>query len=62
MDLVVSAFGFRNLANYDAGLREIFRVLKPQEKSAYSISANLADLWANFMPSTFATFCRAWVL
>ncbi len=30
MDLVVSSFGFRNLANYDAGLREIFRVLKPQ--------------------------------
>jgi demethylmenaquinone methyltransferase / 2-methoxy-6-polyprenyl-1,4-benzoquinol methylase len=29
MDLVVSAFGFRNLANYRAGLREIFRVLKP---------------------------------
>jgi demethylmenaquinone methyltransferase / 2-methoxy-6-polyprenyl-1,4-benzoquinol methylase len=27
---VVSSFGFRNLANYDAGLREIFRVLKPQ--------------------------------
>ena len=30
VDLVVSAFGFRNLSNYDAGLREIFRVLKPQ--------------------------------
>ena len=29
MDLVVSAFGFRNLANYEAGLNEIFRVLKP---------------------------------
>jgi demethylmenaquinone methyltransferase / 2-methoxy-6-polyprenyl-1,4-benzoquinol methylase len=29
LDLVVSAFGFRNLANYDAGLREIFRVLRP---------------------------------
>jgi len=28
-DLVISAFGFRNLANYDAGLREIFRVLRP---------------------------------
>ena len=28
VDLVVSAFGFRNLANYDAGLREIHRVLK----------------------------------
>ena len=28
-DLVVSAFGFRNLADYTAGLREIRRVLKP---------------------------------
>jgi demethylmenaquinone methyltransferase / 2-methoxy-6-polyprenyl-1,4-benzoquinol methylase len=27
-DLITSAFGFRNLANYDAGLREIHRVLK----------------------------------
>jgi demethylmenaquinone methyltransferase/2-methoxy-6-polyprenyl-1,4-benzoquinol methylase len=27
-DLVTSAFGFRNLANYDAGLREIIRVLR----------------------------------
>ncbi len=27
-DLVTSAFGFRNLADYDAGLREIVRVLK----------------------------------
>lgn len=29
IDLVVSAFGFRNLANYDTGLHEIRRVLKP---------------------------------
>jgi demethylmenaquinone methyltransferase / 2-methoxy-6-polyprenyl-1,4-benzoquinol methylase len=28
-DLVTSAFGFRNLANYEAGLREIRRILKP---------------------------------
>src|SRR5207302_6768229 len=28
-DLVISAFGFRNLADYDAGLREIVRVLRP---------------------------------
>jgi demethylmenaquinone methyltransferase / 2-methoxy-6-polyprenyl-1,4-benzoquinol methylase len=28
-DLVTSAFGFRNLANYEAGLREIYRILKP---------------------------------
>jgi demethylmenaquinone methyltransferase/2-methoxy-6-polyprenyl-1,4-benzoquinol methylase len=27
-DLVTSAFGFRNLADYDAGLNEIFRVLR----------------------------------
>jgi len=27
-DLVVSAFGFRNLTNYEAGLREIYRVLR----------------------------------
>jgi demethylmenaquinone methyltransferase / 2-methoxy-6-polyprenyl-1,4-benzoquinol methylase len=28
-DLVTSAFGFRNLVNYESGLREIARVLKP---------------------------------
>jgi demethylmenaquinone methyltransferase/2-methoxy-6-polyprenyl-1,4-benzoquinol methylase len=28
-DLVTSAFGFRNLANYRAGLQEIHRVLRP---------------------------------
>jgi len=29
-DLVTSAFGFRNLANYDQGLREIYRVLRQE--------------------------------
>jgi demethylmenaquinone methyltransferase / 2-methoxy-6-polyprenyl-1,4-benzoquinol methylase len=28
-DLITLAFGFRNLADYDAGLREIVRVLRP---------------------------------
>jgi demethylmenaquinone methyltransferase/2-methoxy-6-polyprenyl-1,4-benzoquinol methylase len=28
-DLVTSAFGFRNLANYEDGLEEILRILKP---------------------------------
>jgi len=31
-NLVTSAFGFRNLADYDAGLREIARVLAPGEE------------------------------
>lgn len=30
LDLITCAFGFRNLANYDAGLREFRRVLKPE--------------------------------
>jgi demethylmenaquinone methyltransferase/2-methoxy-6-polyprenyl-1,4-benzoquinol methylase len=29
MDLITAAFGFRNLADYDGGLREIARVLRP---------------------------------
>ena len=29
VDLVTVAFGFRNLANYEAGLREMLRVLRP---------------------------------
>ena len=29
LDLISSAFGFRNLANYEAGLAELFRVLRP---------------------------------
>lgn len=29
LDLIVTAFGFRNLANYETGLREFARILKP---------------------------------
>jgi demethylmenaquinone methyltransferase/2-methoxy-6-polyprenyl-1,4-benzoquinol methylase len=29
LDLIVTAFGFRNLANYEAGLKEFHRALKP---------------------------------
>jgi demethylmenaquinone methyltransferase/2-methoxy-6-polyprenyl-1,4-benzoquinol methylase len=29
VDLVTSAFGFRNLANYEEGLTELYRVLRP---------------------------------
>src|SRR5437588_11083835 len=31
-DLVTVAFGFRNLADYDGGLREMFRLLRPGGK------------------------------
>ncbi len=34
LDLVTVAFGFRNLANYHAGLREMRRVLKPGGRAA----------------------------
>ncbi|MGH9445871.1 MAG: class I SAM-dependent methyltransferase [Terriglobia bacterium] len=34
VDAVTSAFGFRNLANYALGLREILRVLKPSGTAA----------------------------
>lgn len=30
LDLVVCSFGFRNLANYESGLREMLRVLRPE--------------------------------
>jgi demethylmenaquinone methyltransferase / 2-methoxy-6-polyprenyl-1,4-benzoquinol methylase len=29
LDLITSAFGFRNLANYEEGLAELYRVLRP---------------------------------
>ena len=34
LDLVTVAFGFRNLANYQAGLAEMYRVLKPDGVAA----------------------------
>jgi demethylmenaquinone methyltransferase/2-methoxy-6-polyprenyl-1,4-benzoquinol methylase len=34
LDLLTVAFGFRNLANYDAGLREMRRVLRPSGVAA----------------------------
>jgi demethylmenaquinone methyltransferase/2-methoxy-6-polyprenyl-1,4-benzoquinol methylase len=34
LDLITVAFGFRNLANYEAGLREIRRALRPEGTAA----------------------------
>ena len=48
-DLVTSAFGFRNLSNYEAGLREILRILKPGGTIAILEFAEPPEsLWGDF--------------
>ena len=48
-DLVTTAFGFRNLANYEAGLCEIQRVLKPGGTIAILEFTEPPDsLWGDF--------------
>jgi demethylmenaquinone methyltransferase/2-methoxy-6-polyprenyl-1,4-benzoquinol methylase len=48
-DLVTSAFGFRNLANYEAGLSEIQRVLKPGGTVAIlEFTEPVEGLWGDF--------------
>jgi demethylmenaquinone methyltransferase/2-methoxy-6-polyprenyl-1,4-benzoquinol methylase len=48
-DLVTTAFGFRNLANYEAGLREIQRVLKPEGTVAIlEFTEPPEGLWGDF--------------
>src|SRR5262249_32872337 len=44
-DLVTTAFGFRNLANYEAGLVEIGRVLKPGGTLAILECGEPGDGW-----------------
>ena len=47
-DLATTAFGFRNLSNYEAGLREIQRVLKPSGTIAIlEFTEPPANLWGD---------------
>jgi demethylmenaquinone methyltransferase / 2-methoxy-6-polyprenyl-1,4-benzoquinol methylase len=54
-DLVTSAFGFRNLANYEQGLREILRVLKPGATLAI---LEFAEPPRGFMGNTYRFYTR----
>ena len=60
VDLLVSAFGFRNLANYEHGLAEIHRVLKPGAKLGIldcnqpaGLSGALYNLYFQHIPPLF---------
>ena len=57
LDLIVTAFGFRNLANYEAGLPSFTACSSPAASSAFSSSASPADSSAKPMPSTSAACC-----
>ena len=54
-DLVTSAFGFRNLANYDAGLREIARVLRPGGECGILDFAEPKGVVGSLLPDLFQT-------
>ena len=45
LDLLTTAFGFRNLANYQGGLEEFYRVLKPQGELGILDFGEPGGLW-----------------
>jgi demethylmenaquinone methyltransferase/2-methoxy-6-polyprenyl-1,4-benzoquinol methylase len=55
LDLVTSAFGFRNLANYEEGLNEILRVLKPGGTTAI---LEFSEPAPGLMGDMYRLYCR----
>ncbi len=60
-DLVTSAFGFRNLADYDAGLREIARVLRPGGECGILDFGEPKGSWALCTGFISSRCCLGWV-
>jgi demethylmenaquinone methyltransferase / 2-methoxy-6-polyprenyl-1,4-benzoquinol methylase len=60
-DLVAVAFGFRNLANYDAGLREIARIERPGGEIGILEFSEPPDGWTNGLFRVYFRHVLPWV-
>ncbi len=60
LDLITTAFGFRNLANYQAGLAELFRVLAPGGEVGILDCSKPGGWVGRVFGFTFGICCRGW--
>jgi demethylmenaquinone methyltransferase/2-methoxy-6-polyprenyl-1,4-benzoquinol methylase len=61
LDLVTVAFGFRNLVDYDAGLREMQRVLKPAGMAAILEFSHPGDTLFGALYSFYSRHILPWI-